>query len=195
MREILEFLTQVALLRVLSHIVYLAIDASRFALNRANLVLDSPECRVFDVAVHHRRSGAHHPAVFGATAHHSAHFGSLVACPDVHKVGFADIAHRFLPIFTFQTIARINFAVGVDKEVHRTRFARQRATAAVDVIDESHIEKRAEPALGVILTELPVDERFEVGAHLLAIGDSVVVLVEIIGIVECRSGKFHTQRL
>ena len=54
MREILEFLTQVALLRVLSHIVYLAIDASRFALNRANLVLDSPEGGVLDVAVHHR---------------------------------------------------------------------------------------------------------------------------------------------
>lgn len=121
-------------------------------------------------------------------------FFGLRACPDVHKVGVAYVTHRFLPISAFQAIARIYLAVRVDEEVHAAGFARQRTAATVDIIDKPHVEERTEPALGVIFLELPVDERLEVGAYLLAIGNLVVALVEIVRIVESRSDKFHTER-
>ena len=151
---------------------------------------------MLNILVHNGRSGAHHPAVFWASAHHRAHFLCLWTGPDVHKiVAVANVAHRFLPIFTFKAVARIYFAVGVDEEIHRAGFTWQRAASAFDVIDKSHIEESAEPALWMVFFELPVNECLKVGAHLLAVGDYVVVLVEIIGIVECCSGKLHTKRL
>ena len=104
-----------------------------------------------------------------------------------------DIAHRFLPVFLFETVARIHLAERIDEEVRRTRFARQHAAAALDVVDQPHIEPCAEPAFRMVLLQLPFDQLFEVFAHLVLVGDYVVVLVEIIGVVESRRSELHAQ--
>ena len=63
------------------------------------------------------------------------------------------------------TYAELKEHIGVDcsdyryEEIHRAGFAWQRAASAFDVIDKSHIEESAEPALWMVFFELPVEEQ------------------------------------
>lgn len=70
----------------------------------------------------------HHPAVLRAFAHHGTHLLCPGALPYLHEIGrLVDVAHRFLPVFLFQSIAGIDVAEGVDEEIGGSGLARQHA--------------------------------------------------------------------
>ena len=189
-----KLLPQVPLARVLPYITPLGFNASRFPLHGTQLVLQCPHCRIFDVFVHHRACRTHHPAVLRTFAYHGTNFLRLFAFPYLHKRLVVDIAHAFLPITLFQSVARHHFAPRVNEEVHHTRFARQHTPSAFDIVYQSHIKPRTEPTLRMLLLQLPFYQLLEVIRHLLLIRNHVVALMEIVRIMESRRGKLHTQR-
>ena len=85
-----------------------------------------------------------------------------------------------MPVFLFQSIAGIDVAEGVDEEIGGSGLARQHAPAAFDVVDQPHVEPSPEPALGVVLLQLPRDQLLKVPAHFVFVGNDVVVLVEVV---------------
>ena len=145
--------------------------------------------------MHHRRGCAHHPAVLRTFAHHGTHLLRPGALPYLHEIGrLVDVAHRFLPVFLFQSIAGIDVAEGVDEEIGGSGLARQHTPAAFDVVDQPHVEPSPEPALGVVLLQLPRDQLLEVPAYFVFVGNDVVVLVEIVGVVDRCRCELHPQR-
>ena len=90
-----------------------------------------------------------------------------------------DITHGTFEILRLHTIARQHLTPWIDEEVGRACLTRQYALASLNVVDESHVEPRTEPALRVLLLQLPLNELFEVIAYLILVGDLVVVLMEI----------------
>lgn len=131
------------------------IQTGRFAPHAAELVPERPFQRVLYIFMHDRTGCAHHPAVLRTFAHHGTHLLRPGALPYLHEIGrLVDVAHRFLPVFLFQSIAGIDVAEGVDEEIGGSGLARQHTPAAFDVVDQPHVEPSPEPALGVVLLQL-----------------------------------------
>ena len=57
------------------------------------------------------------------------------------------------------------------------------------------IEVSTEPRFWMLLLKLPLHKLLKVTYHTIAVGDNIIILMEVVTIVECRSGKLHSQRL
>lgn len=148
-----------------------------------------------NVLLHHRGCGANHPAVLGAGTHLFAHFLSLFAKPDFFEIlGSVDVTHAFLPVARFQTVAGVNFAPRVRKEVHGARFAREHALAALDVLDKAQVKERTEPGLRVVFLEQAVHQLADIVAEFFLVANLVVFLVEVIAVVEGCRREFKIHR-
>ncbi len=185
---------QVALSRILPYVVAILYIARFEPPKASHLVGKSPSGRMCDILLHYRRGCAYHPAVFRARSDQFAHSGGLIAAPYLIKRSRADIAHRLFPVFLFQTIAGIYIAIGVYEEIGGAGLAWEQTRAPLDIVDQAHIEESSEPALGMFFLELPFYDLSEVVDHPLAVGDGIVALVEIVGIVESGGSKFQSKR-
>ena len=194
LRVMLEFLPQVALTRVLSHVTPLRVYARRLALHGAQLVLERPLRRVLDVLMHYGTRRAHHPAVLRTFAHHLANLLRLFALPDVHERRVVDVAHALLPILFLKSVAGHYLAPRVDEEVHHASLTRQHAATALDIVDKSHVEPRTEPTLRMLLLQLPFYQLLEVVRNFILVRDYIIAFMEVIRVVEGRRGEFHTER-
>ena len=147
------------------------------------------------VLLHHRGSGSDHPAILGAGTHLFAHLLSLFAEPDFFEVfGVVDIAHALLPVARFQTITGVNFAPRVRKEVHRPRFTREHALAALNILDKAQIEECAEPRLRVVFLQETVHQLADVIAKFFFVANLVVFLVEVVAVMEGRRRELEIHR-
>lgn len=111
------------------------------------LVRQHPRRGFPDVLVHGRRHGADHPAVAVAVAHAAAHFLGLGALPQLIPRLVVKVAHNELLL---GAVAGHDVAVGVDEERVERHIAREQALLPIDVVDEAHVEVRAEPLLGLV---------------------------------------------
>ena len=163
--------------------------------NALELSLEHPRGNLCNILLHHRGGSADHPAVLGAGADLLAHLLGLFAEPDFLKVlCVVDIAHTFLPVTRLQTVAGVNFAPRVSKEVHGTRFAREHSLAALDVLDKAQVEEGTEPGLRMVLLQQAVNQLADIVAEFFLVADLVVFLMEVVAIVEGRRRKFKIHR-
>ena len=104
-----------------------------------------------------------------------------------------NIPHRLLPIFLFQTVTGKHITKRVYKEISTSRLTRQHAPSPFNIIYQSHIEPSTKPTLRVILLQLPFYQLLKVTAHLVLVGDDIVVLMKVVRVMKGGCSKFHSQ--
>ena len=141
--------------------------------------------------MHHRAGSTDHPAVLRTGADSLADLLSLFALPNLHEWLLVYVSHRALEVLSLHAIARQHLAPWVDEEVGRTCLARQHTLATFNIVDESHVEPSAEPALRMLFLQLPFDELLEVVANFILVGNLVIVLMEVERVMESSCGELH----
>ncbi len=112
------------------------------------LVRETPTTGFPDVLVHGRRHGADHPAVAVAVAHAAAHFLGLGVLPQlIPRLRPSKVAHNELLL---GAVAGHDVAKGSMKNVSNAISHGRQALLPIDVVDEAHVEVRAEPLLGLV---------------------------------------------
>lgn len=136
---------------------------------------------MLDVLLHHRCGGSDHPAVLWAARNAGANLRSFRRVPYLLEThSRTDVAHALFPVTLLESVAGVDLAVGIEEEIHASRLARQHALSTLNVVDQSQVEKGAEPRFRAVLLQETIDQMFEIGDNFVLVGDEVVALVEIV---------------
>ena len=154
------------------------------------LVRQHPRRGFPDVLVHGRRHGADHPAVAVAVAHAAAYLLGMGAPPQLIPGLVVKVAHNELLL---GAVAGHYVAVGVDEERVERHIAREQALLPIDVVDEAHVEVRAEPLLGLVGLEELVYQVLEVLGHHGTVLDDVLRLDKVEAVVQAGGGELHAE--
>lgn len=145
-----------------------------------------------NVLLHDRSGGTDHPAVLGASANLFTNLVSLFTEPNFFEgLGVVDVAHGFLPVARFQTVAGVNFAPGVSEEIHRTSFARKHTLATLNVLNQAEVKEGTEPRLGAIFLKQAINQQANVMAQFFLVTNLIVFLVEVVAVVESCGGELE----